>query len=103
MNLNAQTWRQGRDAPRMTAQIDPTQNEIRVASAGVKQITVWLGRNAKGENMIDFDKPVTVYPNLNNRPVTIKITPSAAVLLEDLYLRSDRQRLFMGKIDMNIQ
>ena len=40
--------------------IYPADNEIRVtASSGVKQVSVWLGRNLRGESMIDFSKPVS--------------------------------------------
>jgi acetyl esterase/lipase len=87
------------EAARMTAKIDSTKNEIKVSEQGLKQLTIWLGRNAKGENMVDFDKQVSVHINLN-APLMKKVTPSAAFLLEDLFQRGDRQRLFFGKIDI---
>jgi pimeloyl-ACP methyl ester carboxylesterase len=82
----------------MTARIDKQNNEVFVSAAGLNQMTVWLGRNARGETMVDFDKPLTVKLGLaavwNNR----KVTPSLAVLLEDLALRGDRQVMFVAKI-----
>ena len=51
--------------------------------------------------MIDFSKPVTVRINntilLQNR----KVQPSYATLLEDLFTRNDRQRLFWAKLDFD--
>jgi dienelactone hydrolase len=88
------------NAARMTAKIDATKNEIRLATNGMKQVTIWLGRNAKGENMIDWDKDLTVFANLS-APLKKKaadLKPSAEVLLEDLYNRGDRQQLFMQKV-----
>jgi hypothetical protein len=87
-------------AARMTATVDRARNEIRLSTMGLHHVTVWIGRNAKGENLIDFDKPVTVTPNTGLRPKTQKLEPSAAVLLEDLVNRGDRQRLFLQKIEM---
>jgi hypothetical protein len=87
----------------LTARVDGPNNEVFVRTTGLGQVTVWLGRNAKGEGMIDFDKPVTVRLNLapvwNNR----KITPSLAVLLEDLALRGDKQTLFVAKVAVNVK
>jgi hypothetical protein len=99
-SLSAPKWRPRVEAARMTATVDTAKNEIRVSTAGVGQFTVWIGRNAKGETLIDFDRPVTVTPNINVKPVTKKLTPSAAVMLEDLYDRGDRQRLFLQKVDI---
>ncbi len=96
--LKLSQWRK-LEAARVTATIDSTKNEVKVSSQGLKQITVWLGRNARGENMIDFDRDVVVRVNML-APVKKKLTPSATVLLEDLYDRGDRQRLFLGKIEI---
>ncbi len=87
----------------LTARIDATNNEVFVRTSGLGQVTVWLGRNAKGEGMIDFDKPLTVRVNLapvwNNR----KIAPNLAVLLEDLAQRGDKQTLFVAKVAVNVK
>jgi hypothetical protein len=94
-------WRNVKAAS-ITATVDRAKNEIRVSTAGIKEFTVWIGRNSKGESLIDFDKPVTVTPNLGLRAKTQKLEPSAAVLLEDLFNRGDRQRLFLQKIPMTL-
>jgi pimeloyl-ACP methyl ester carboxylesterase len=87
----------------MTARVDPQNNEIYVRTSGLAQVTVWLSRSVRGAGTINFDKPVTVRVNLapawNNR----KITPSLAVLLEDLALRGDRQTLFVAKVAVNLK
>jgi predicted esterase len=77
-------------------------NSIVVEAKGVGQVTIWLGRNSKGEDMIDFDKPVTVTVNLRVMGPPRKVTPSLEVLLEDLYERGDRQQLFLAKIPLQL-
>ena len=60
---------------------------------GFKRVTVWLG-----PGMIDFEKPVTIRVNSrieSNR----KIQPTLGTLVEDFYLRGDRQRLFFAKVE----
>jgi hypothetical protein len=62
-------------------------------------VSVWLGRNLRGDSMIDFAKPVSMRVNdaivLNKKMVK----PSLAVMLEDLYQRGDRQRVYLAKLD----
>ncbi|MGH7224270.1 MAG: hypothetical protein ACRELF_13650, partial [Gemmataceae bacterium] len=87
----------------MNARIDSQSNKIYVNSSGVGQVTIWLGRNNKGEDMIDFDKPVTVYHNNGFlRPPNRKVAPSLQVLLEDLSQRGDRKQLFFAKIPIQL-
>jgi hypothetical protein len=85
-------------------------NLIAVNTRGIKSLRLWLGRVWDAQNgskaMIDFDKPVRVTiggkPANNNRGYTV--TPSLATMLEDLYERGDRQRLFLATIDLkNLQ
>jgi hypothetical protein len=98
--LTVKQWRNVEGAPRITATIDSSRNEvteIRIAQQGMKKITIWLGRNAKGESMVDFDKNVAVRVNNTVYPAK-KRTPSATVMLEDLFNRGDRQRLFLDQI-----
>ena len=52
--------------------------------------------------MIDFEKPVKIYINLQLSWPNRKITPNTAVLLEDLYLRGDRQRQFLAKVELSL-
>jgi pimeloyl-ACP methyl ester carboxylesterase len=84
----------------MEGRIDIENNKIYVNTSGVGQITIWLWRTNKGEDAIDFDKPVTVQHGLTlARPwVNRKIAPSLEVLLEDFAQRGDRQQLFLAKI-----
>jgi predicted esterase len=72
------------------------QNQVNVNVRGLKKVTVWLGRD-----MIDFTKPATI--RVNGAPwgkINRKITPSLSALLEDFYLREDRQRLFFARLDI---
>lgn len=86
----------------MTARIDPGSNEIFVRQLGVKQLRIWLGRNSKGQSMIDFDKPLTIRVNLAPRWINRKVTPSLEVLMEDFYARGDRQQLYLAKVDLGL-
>jgi predicted esterase len=72
-------------------------------NGGLGEVTIWLGRNSKGEDMIDFDKrvTVTVTPGFQVK-WNQKVTPSLDVLLEDLYQRGDRQQLFLAKIPLQL-
>src|SRR5260370_14633588 len=72
-------------------------NQINVHANGFKTITVWLG-----QGMIDFEKPVKIFVNMQLRLANRKVTPSAALLLEDLYLRGDRQRQFLAKVELSL-
>jgi predicted esterase len=93
--------RYGRQPATLTASIDTDNklgNVINLKTSGIGQVTIWLGRNNKGEDMIDFDKPVTVRHGFSTVLLPRKIPPSLEVLLEDLYQRGDRQHLFLAKI-----
>jgi pimeloyl-ACP methyl ester carboxylesterase len=87
----------------MTARIDAQNNDVFVRVSGLNQVTVWLGRTAKGAAMIDFDKPVTVRVGFDTVMNSRKVTPSLGVLLEDLALRGDRQMLFMAKVPVTLK
>src|SRR5262249_3403440 len=84
----------------MTGRIAADGNDITLKTSGVKKLTLWLGRNAQGQMMIDFDKPVTVRINLKNVWVNRLVKPSLDVLLEDLYRRGDRQQPFLAKLEL---
>jgi pimeloyl-ACP methyl ester carboxylesterase len=88
----------------LDAHIDAENNKIYVNTSGIGQVTIWLSRNSKGEDAIDFDKPVTVQHGLTlARPwVNRKVTPSLEVLLEDIAQRGDRQQLFLAKIPISL-
>jgi pimeloyl-ACP methyl ester carboxylesterase len=97
-------WNRGRFQPAsLHARISTETNHIFVKAQGVGQVTVWLGRNSKGEDMIDFDRPLTVTVGFANLWTNRKVAPSLEVLLEDLYQRGDRQQLFLAKIPMKLR
>jgi pimeloyl-ACP methyl ester carboxylesterase len=99
----AGTWN-GRVVPAtLQAHIAPENNEIQLRLAGVNQVTIWLGRNARGESLIDFDQPVSVWVGLQRKLANQGITPRLATLLEDLYLRGDRQVLYPARIDLDLR
>ena len=99
---NAARWNSTITPATLTAKIDPTTNEINVRVTGLKQLTVWFGRDAKGAAMIDFDKPVLIRVGLEAK-WNKKVAPSLTTMLEDLYQRGDRQRLFLAKVDMDLR
>src|SRR5262249_20056669 len=72
-------------------------NQIVVNTRGIRAVKLWFGRvwdaQAGAKWMIDFSKPIRVNAN---RTVgrDQKVTPSLETMLEDLYQRGDRQRLF---------
>jgi hypothetical protein len=94
---NAENWNNRVISAKMTGRVDPGTNEIYLQASGVKQVYIWLGRNDKGETMIDFDKPVGVYLGLK-RFGNRNVTPSLEVLLKDLAERGDRQQLFLARL-----
>jgi hypothetical protein len=81
--------------------IEEKTNEILLHTSGIGQLTIWLGRNNRGEDMIDFDKPVTVKRGFGLLRANLKVRPSLEVLLEDFAQRLDRQQLFLAKIVLN--
>jgi pimeloyl-ACP methyl ester carboxylesterase len=72
------------------------QNSIHVTVHNLRQLTIWLSRD-----MIDFTKPVTINVNGVVHRMNKKIDPSLPALMEDFYTRSDRQRLFFARVDIN--
>jgi pimeloyl-ACP methyl ester carboxylesterase len=86
----------------LTARIDRDDNKIYLNSSGIGQVTIWLGRDSKGENMIDFDRRLTVQHGFSIMRVPPKVTPSLEVLMEDFAQRGDRQQLFFAKIPLQL-
>jgi pimeloyl-ACP methyl ester carboxylesterase len=82
-------------------------NQITVFTRNLKQLTLWFGRmydaQTGSRDMIDFAKPIKI--TLNNRTVWTNsgkpLTPKLETLMEDLYQRNDRRRLFLAKVDFN--
>ena len=71
--------------------------------SGLNQVIIWLGRNARGESLIDFDRPVSVWVGLQRRLANQGITPNLSTLLDDLYQRGDRQNLYLARIDLDLR
>ncbi len=86
----------------LTGRIDADNNEIALNLSGLRKVTVWLGRNAKGASMVDFDRPLSVRVGLATKVARRRVQPSLAVLLEDLYQRGDRQQMYLAKIDLDL-
>jgi hypothetical protein len=99
----AQRWSNFVDPAHVTARIDPETNTVTAKTYGLRQLTVWFGRNARGEYMIDFEKPVTVRVGFRAVLFNKRVSPSLEVLLEDLHARGDRQNLYLGKVDVLIR
>ena len=92
-------WNPAVTSATLHGKIDLENNTIALATDGLSQVTVWLGRNAKGEPMVNFEKPVTVTWDAKTVWNKQVVTPSLATLLEDLADRGDRQRLFVAKLE----
>jgi predicted esterase len=69
-------------------------NLVDVKVAGMSTVTVWFGKG-----MLDYTKPVSFRVN-NGRMTKQTVTPSPAVLMEDLFSRGDRQRPFFEKVEL---
>lgn len=69
-------------------------NNIYLKVVGYKKASIWLG-----PGMIDWAAPVSVTVNVGSRIKDRKLTPSLVTMLEDFYLRGDRNRLFYLKLD----
>ena len=52
--------------------------------------------------MIDFEKPVTVTVNGKIGWANRRVVPDLATVLEDFYIRGDRQRLFVAKLTFGL-
>jgi pimeloyl-ACP methyl ester carboxylesterase len=101
--IDPERWTNLKQPASLTARVDTTTNEIIVRTTGVSQVSVWLGRNPKGQYMIDYERPLTVRVGLRPYWVNRKVTPSLAVMLEDLYQRGDRKHLYQARIDIKLR
>jgi predicted esterase len=78
-------------------------NHINVRASGVKQVSVWVLRDRRGQVPVDFDKPVDVYLNSSSVPVRRTVSANLSTMLEELYARGDRQRLALARIDFDFK
>jgi pimeloyl-ACP methyl ester carboxylesterase len=89
-------WKKEGRPARLTAWIGG-QNNVYVNTLGVNQVSIWFA-----PAMINFEKRVTI--RVNRSTVWNKrVKPSLKTLLNDLYKRGDRQRLFLAKVDVKLK
>src|SRR5262249_18707033 len=72
-------------------------NTVNVMVRGFRRGTIWLG-----PGMVDFDKPLSL--RINGAAVGGKraVKPSLETLLEDLFQRGDRQRVYWARGDFGV-
>ena len=92
---DANAWKNERTAATLQGHISEG-NQISLNVRGIRDVTLWLSRE-----MIDFTKPLTVRLNGGTVYVNRQVAPSLTTLLEDLYQRGDRQRLFWAKLEFD--
>ena len=90
---DSRSWRNSTGAATLQARLK--DNEVHVIARGFKRVIVWLG-----QGMLDYEKPIKIVLNQQVTWPARKITPNLETLLEDFYLRGDRQRHFFAKIEI---
>jgi pimeloyl-ACP methyl ester carboxylesterase len=79
-------------------------NAIYINARGVKTLRLWFGRLWDSQTgwrpMIDFAKPLKITVNGRAWGKERTVQPSLQTMLDDLYLRGDRQRMFLTYIDL---
>jgi pimeloyl-ACP methyl ester carboxylesterase len=84
-------------------------NQVFVNTRGIKSLRVWFGRiwdpQSGWRPMIDFAKPVNITANTRIAGARNQmVQPSLRTMLDDLYQRGDRQRMFLAFVDLtNLQ
>jgi pimeloyl-ACP methyl ester carboxylesterase len=79
-------------------------NHVYVNTRGIKTLRLWFGRlwdpQSGWRPMVDFARPVRL--TVNGRPWGRErmLQPSLETMLEDLYQRGDRQRMFLAYVDV---
>jgi pimeloyl-ACP methyl ester carboxylesterase len=92
---DATAWNPGTRPATLLARISGG-NYIYLRTVGLKQATIWLA-----PGMINFDQKIKL--TINGSPQRDrKLRPSLGTLLEDLYQRGDRQRVFVARIDLKL-
>jgi hypothetical protein len=98
-------WNGSIKPARLEARINLADNTVLLDTSGVDQVTVWLGANGDGVDMVRFDQPLTVRWTRGGTVVTPwpkkRVTRSLETLLEDLAERGDRQRVFTAKLEFS--
>jgi pimeloyl-ACP methyl ester carboxylesterase len=101
-NTIRKRWSNSVSPASLTGRIDPNTNEINIKTFGVRRLTVWLGRNARGNYMVDLEKKVIIRIGFRAYWAR-KVKPRLDVLLEDLHERGDRQQLFVAKVELKLR
>ena len=85
----------------LTATIHPAMTQATSASRRAASIRCQYGWAAicAAMSMIDFTKPLSFRVNTQQVLNKVMVKPSLKVMLEDLYMRADRQRVYMVKLD----
>jgi pimeloyl-ACP methyl ester carboxylesterase len=83
-------------------------NSVFVTTRGIKSLRLWFGRiwdpQSGWRPMVDFTKPVKITVNGRAWGRERMIQPSLRTMLDDLYQRGDRQRMFLAYVDLaNLQ
>jgi predicted esterase len=71
-------------------------NLLDLRPLGMSKVTVWFGKG-----MVDYTKPVSIQVN-GGKIAKHTVTPTSAVLMEDLYARGDRQRPYFAKVELKV-
>ena len=71
-----------------------TKNQFNLNVHGFKHLVLWLA-----PNMVDFEKPLTVYVNSQRVMANKKAQPKLQTLLEDFFQRGDPTQLYVCKIE----
>jgi predicted esterase len=71
-------------------------NLLKLKLVGMPKATVWFGKG-----MVDYTKPVSIEVN-GGKIAKHTVTPTPAVLMEDLYARGDRQRPYFAKVELKV-
>jgi pimeloyl-ACP methyl ester carboxylesterase len=72
-------------------------NQIDLRVGGLRQVTIWLT-----PGMMDYSKDLKIRVNTREIGGLRKVQPRVETLLEELYQTGDRQRLFVGRIDIKL-
>jgi hypothetical protein len=95
-------WNNAATPATVAGRVDPVSNTVHLNTRGFGAGTIYVERDTEGNTLIDFTKPVTVYANLRARFANRLVKPDLEVLLEELYERGDRQRLVLGKFELDL-
>src|SRR5262249_9216272 len=72
-------------------------NTLHLHAKNWQKVTIWFTRES-----IAWDKPVTILLNTVTRMNAKEIKPNLTTLLEDFYVRGDRQRLYLAKVELGL-